>query len=58
MSKWNFGADRKAIESRKTYILKRVASGESKASIARKLGITPQRVGQIVAAAEKSDGRG
>lgn len=48
MSKWNLRPDPAAVKARDRYIRERFAKGDSKANIARKVGLTPQRVGQIL----------
>lgn len=44
----NWKVDPAAIKARDRYIMQRFAKGDTKANIARKLGLTPQRVGQII----------
>lgn len=53
MSKWNLRPDPAAVKARDRYIRERFAKGDSKANIARKVGLTPQRVGQIIEEAKK-----
>jgi DNA-binding transcriptional regulator LsrR (DeoR family) len=53
MSKWNTKPDPAAVKARDRYIRQRFAKGDTKADIARKVGLTPQRVGQIIETAKE-----
>lgn len=53
MSKWNLRPDPAAIKARDRYIVERFNKGDTKADIARKVELTPQRVGQIINANQR-----